>query len=202
MALILQIKRTILTLWSYVVLPSSDESLSNKCKTKSTTFRFGREERCHLWKKDPHFPEWAWVFEGTKNGVSQKFRTFVQNLKAATSKDGYEIDFIYLYGPDRMTPKSSWEAGQITLLCDAARTADYQRSCGRLKNFHNFTSWKRAEIDREQLEMLQRAKAHLALATMETTSPDVAQRTIQECEWIVRLTTSNCEVLILVAHRS
>ncbi len=186
MAPILQIKRIILTPWSYVVLPMSDESLSNKCGRKSTTFRFGREERCHLWRKDPHFPEWAWVFGGTENGnengISQKFRVFAHDLKAATNRDGYEIDFIYLYGPDRMTPKSSSEVCQFTLLCDAARTADYQRSCGRLRNFQNYTSWKRAEIDQKELEILQRAKAQLALDTLQTTSPDVAQRTIQECE--------------------
>ena len=172
------------------MLPSSDESLSNKCWRKDTNFRFGRQERCHLWKKDPNFPDWAWVFEdtenGTQNGISQKFRVFVQDLKDATSSDGYEIELIYLYGPDRMTPQSSWEVSAVTLLCDAARRADYQRSCGRLRNFDNFTPWKRAEIDKNQLEILQRAKAQLDLATMETTCPDVAQKLIQECEWIVK----------------
>ncbi len=173
------------------MLPSSDGSVSNKCERKSTTFRFGRAERCYLWKKDPHFPEWAWVFEGIEHGITQQFKEFAHDLQAATSKDGYEIDFVYLYGPDRMTPKSSWETGQATLLCDAARTADYQRSCGRLRDFENFTRWKRAEIDIKQLETLQRAKVELALATMETSEPDVAQKTIQECEWIVKPTTSN-----------
>ena len=164
------------------MLPSSDESVANKCERKSTSFRFGRGERCYLWKNDPHFPEWAWVLEGIENGVSQRFREFAHDLQTATSKDGYEVDFIFLYGPDRMTPKSSWESGRITLLCDAARTADYQRSCGRLKDFENFTKWKRAAIDKDQLEILQRARAQLALATLETSWPDVAQKTIQECE--------------------
>lgn len=206
MGLILQIKRTILTLWSYVVLPSSDESLSEKCGRKGTTFRFGREERCQLWKEDPHFPEWAWVFESTKdgarNGISEVFRKFVHNLTAVTTKDGYKIDFVYLYGPDRMTPKSSWEICRLTLLCDAARPADYQRSCGRLRNFQNFTSWKRAETDEKELEILQRAKVQLALAALGTTRPDVAQKTIEECKWLVKLKTPNLEMLIPFADRS
>ncbi|KAK0516616.1 hypothetical protein JMJ35_001219 [Cladonia borealis] len=47
-------------------------------------------------------------------GAGQPYRrkwqqSLCANLQAATlvtSKDGYEIDFVYLYGPDRMTPKS------------------------------------------------------------------------------------------------
>lgn len=144
---------------------------------------FGREERCHLWKNDPNFPEWAWVFEAAeKNSVSGKFTTFTSNLEAATSADGYKIEFIYLYGSDRMTPQSGWEPERITLLSDAARIAEYQRSSGRLKDFNNFTPWKRVGINRNQLENLQRAKAQLSLATLETTVPDVAQKIIQDCE--------------------
>ena len=144
---------------------------------------FGREERCHLWKKDPNFPEWAWVFEAVEeNSVPHIFTTFTRDLQAATAADDYQVEFIFLYGPDRMTPLSGREPEHITLLCDAARIADYQRSCGRLKDFTNFTPWKRLNIDREQLTVLHRAKAQLSLATLESTRPDLAQEIIRECE--------------------
>ena len=188
------------------MLPSSEEALSHKCGKKSLTFQFGRQERCYLWKKDPQFPEWAWVFETTKaaarNALSQKFRNFVHNLKAATSRDGYEIELVYLYGPDRMTTKSSYDICQLTLLCDAARTADYQRSCGRLSNFQNFTKWKRAKTDKGQLEILLRARAQLGLAALQTTRPDVAQKTIEDCKWTVKSITWNLKVLIPIVDRS
>ena len=148
-----------------------------------TSLMFGGEERCHLWKKDPNFPEWAWAFEAVENySISNRFTTFAHDLKAATAADGYEIEFVYLYGPDRMTPESGREPEPITLLCDAARIAGYQRSSGRLKDFKNFTPWKRAEIDRNQLEILQREKVQLSLATMETTRPEHVQTILQECE--------------------
>lgn len=144
---------------------------------------FGREERCALWKKDPNFPEWAWVYEAAvKNSASHTFTTFAHDLIAATAADGYRVEFIYLYGADRMTPLSGWDPEPITLLCDAARVADYQRSSGRLKDFTNFTPWKRVNIDREQLTDLHRAKTQLSLATLESTRPDLAQKIIRECE--------------------
>ena len=168
------------------MLPSSEESLSKKRGKNSLTFTFRREERCYLWKNDPHFPEWAWVFEPTKeaarNGITQKFTEFVHNLQTSTSKDGYEIDFVYMYGPDHMTTKSSWEISHLTLLCDAARKADYQRSCGRLRDFEKFTSWKRLEFDNRKLEHLQRKRTQLSLAALETIRPNDAQRITSECE--------------------
>ena len=78
----------------------------------------GREERCNLWKKDPKFPESAWVFEATEmNSVSYKSTIFTPNLKDAIAADGYQIEFIYLYGQDCMTPKSGW-GGQHQALSD------------------------------------------------------------------------------------
>ena len=144
---------------------------------------FGREERCHLWKQDPNFPEWAWVFDDAeKNSASNKFTTFELNLKAATAADGYEIEFISMFGADRMTPLSGSEPEHMTILCDASRVAEYQRSCGRLKDFMNFTPWKKLIIDREQLADLHKAKAQLCLAALETTRSGLAQKLTQECE--------------------
>ena len=173
----------ILTFSLYVVLPSSDASLLRKAYKHGTSLMFGREERCQLWKKDPNFPEWAWVFKAAERiSDLHPFTTFTLDLKAAAAADGYQVEFIFLYGSDRMTPQSGSEPEHITLLCDAARVADYQRSCGRLKDFANFTPWKRLNIDREQLTVLHRAKAQLSLATLESTRPDLAQEIIRDCE--------------------
>ena len=168
------------------MLPSSEESLSNKRGRDNLAFTFRREERCYLWKNDSHFPEWAWVFEpsneAARNGITHKFSEFTHNLRASTKKDGYEVKFVYLFGPDHMTTKSSWDVSHLTLLCDAARKADYQRSSGRLKDFENFTSWKRLEFDNDELELLQRKRTQLALAALETIRPNDAQRITSECE--------------------
>ena len=154
-----------------------------KAYKHGTSLMFGREERCHLWKKDPNFPEWAWVFEDAeRNSASHKFTRFTTDLQAATAADGYEVEFLFLYGSDRMTPQSGWELEHITLLCDAARVADYQRSSGRLTDFTNFTPWKRVDIDRSQLTALHKAKAQLSLATLMTTHPDLAQQMLRDCE--------------------
>lgn len=182
-SLVSQIRSTILIFSFYVVLPSSDGSLLRKGYKHGTNLMFGRAERCHLWKKDPNFPEWAWVFGAAeKNSASNTFTAFTRDLTAATAADGYEIEFISMFGADRMTPQSGWEPENITLLCDASRVAGYQRSCGRLKDFANFTPLKRLNIDRDQLTVLHKAKAQLSLAALETTRPDLAQAIVRECK--------------------
>ena len=70
----------------------------------------GRAGSVQRVEKHSNFPEGAWAFEAAEDySVPNKFTTFSHDLKAAIAADGYQIDFIYLYGPDRTTPESGWE---------------------------------------------------------------------------------------------
>ena len=159
---------------------------------------FGLNERCLLWKRDPGFPKWAWVFEG----VSRNFSAFRSDLKAATSKDGYEVEFINLYGPDCVSPRYFPDIGQTILVCDAARAADFQRSNGRLKNFRKFTNWRGVNVDKMQLEILLRAKAELALVALKDASPEEARTMTEVCKWTFGLAQTTMQILIATLTRS
>ena len=126
---------------------------------------FGIEERSLLWEEDIAFPEWAWVYRDT----TRCFSNFLDRLKQAVQKDGYELDFVMMYGPEIGSPDEPPTGAygcKTIVMSDAARKASFQRSSGRLKIFDNCTMWQRVPVDKERLERHAREKAHQAMLRM------------------------------------
>ncbi|KAK4690546.1 hypothetical protein P7C71_g6268, partial [Lecanoromycetidae sp. Uapishka_2] len=132
-----------------IVCPLSDVSF--KCNANGDKLCFGRNERCLLWKQDPEFPEWAWVYE---NGTIE-LRDFMTRLQAVARVDGYRISFVRLYGPDHVAPDrppkiDNFYGFRKIIVCDAARQAEYQLSTGRIQNFQDCTKWTRVEYSMQR----------------------------------------------------
>ena len=53
-----------------------------------------REQRSELWKRDPHFPAWAFASN------CESLVELNEQIANAAKKDGYEILYIGLAGPD------------------------------------------------------------------------------------------------------
>ena len=141
-----------LNLIAAIIYPSSDDGLEGKRKKAGSNFRFGRDERSMLWKRDLCFPNWAWVHE--VRGLVD----FLRSLKDVTSSDGYDVEYVHLQGPcsdDHLQPpdEDAFLGGcsDTLVISDAARLTNYQRSSGRMRNFHGWTKWKRIRVDEGEI---------------------------------------------------
>lgn len=162
-----------------IILPGSDKSVAKKVKAEGGEFMFGRDERCLLWKQDLCFPPWAWVYE---NGTIS-FTTFSERLIRATKKDGYSLEYVPLYGAGIASPSSPpgpMYGCKTVIMSDAARAADFQRSSGRLRDFHGCTAWRRIRVDEDKLRQHARAKACHALMTMKSICPKEAWTMLED----------------------
>ncbi|KAL6719865.1 hypothetical protein ACLMJK_001786 [Lecanora helva] len=152
-----------------IILPRSDQSVRAKVEKAGQTFMLGMSERSSLWEEDIAFPEWAWVYKDTTRG----FSAFLERLKQAVSDDGYDTEFVMVYGPEIGSPYDPPIGAygcKTVIMSDIARKASYQRSNSRIRNFENCTSWRRIPIDKDQLEHRARAKAYQAMLRMHTKS--------------------------------
>ncbi|KAL8819475.1 MAG: hypothetical protein Q9191_007728 [Dirinaria sp. TL-2023a] len=165
-----------------IIRPLGDEHVIRKCEKAGGSFVFGREERSMLWKQDFCFPDWAWVYEagcGTLSG-------FLSRLKDVASEDGFDIEYILLAGPsknDHLSPPEDddFSHGATTLIkSDAARLANYQRSCGRIKDFICYTRWKRLPFKVESLKSQVRQNMQRALDDKATIHPEEAYRMLED----------------------
>ncbi|KAL8790270.1 MAG: hypothetical protein Q9195_006428 [Heterodermia aff. obscurata] len=148
-----------LNLIAAVIYPSRDNCLEEKRKKAGSNFRFGRDERSMLWKRDSCFPNWAWVHEA--HGLVG----FLRSLKDVTSKDGYDVEYVHLQGPssdDHLQPpdEDAFLGGcsDTLVISDAARSTNYQRSSGLMRNFHGWTNWKRIRVDENEMLKLAELK--------------------------------------------
>ena len=127
---------------------------------------FGIDERSILWEQDVAFPRWAWVYRDP----SGSFSGFIDRLKQATKHDGLDIEFVMMYGSEIGSPHKPPTGAygcDTVIMGDIARRASYQRSSGRLKDFHSCTRWKRISVNKDQLESIARPKAYRAMLRMQ-----------------------------------
>ena len=146
-----------LNLIAAVIHPGRDDRIEEKRKKAGSNFRFGRDERSMLWKRDVRFPNWAWVHEA--HGLAG----FLRRLKDVTSSDGYDVEYVHLRGPcsdDHLQPPDEDAfldgCSDTLVISDAARLTNYQRSSGLIRNFRGWTKWKRIPVD--EAGMLELAK--------------------------------------------
>ncbi|KAL8678421.1 MAG: hypothetical protein Q9186_005229 [Xanthomendoza sp. 1 TL-2023] len=100
-----------------------DKSIERKYGHKEGARIFSLEERVRLWKEDPAFPPWAWVYEHYKGGAS----ALQERLKAFARADKCTIRFADLHGPDCYDGTGFSE---MTILTDVAREAGFDHPNG------------------------------------------------------------------------
>ena len=157
-----------------IILPRSDESVCKKVYDEQGLFRFGRAERCFLWKQDVCFPPWAWVYEKS----TTSFPTFLDRLAQETQKNGYSIEFVNLYGAGvaspEYPPRSAYGCKTI-IMSDVARAANFERSSGRMKDFEGFTKWRRISVNEDELRRRTRTKVNDAMVNIKVCPPEICR---------------------------
>ena len=165
-----------------IIAPRSDDSIRRKCEDVGNTFMFGIGERCLLWEQHISLPTWAWVYQDT----TKSFHGFVDRLKQKTKEDGYEVEFITMYGPeigspdDPPDPAYASYGSTTVIMSDAARDASFQRSNGRLKDFKGCSKWRRVCVNKAQLEERVRDHARRTMQRMNAACSGEAQISLEE----------------------
>lgn len=158
---------------------------------------FSMEERIALWKEDERLPEWAWVYEDSM----PELRKLMYCLVKMAKEDGYDLDFVALYGPDNAgwlekpcrrlkgavtligtdgeRTDVTFRGCDVMLICDAARKA-VEFDTGRLKRFEGCGKWMRLVLDAEVSIREEMAKAKNVMAVLKEKELGEYERLVDE----------------------
>ncbi|KAL8651114.1 MAG: hypothetical protein Q9210_003433 [Variospora velana] len=112
-----------------IVHPGSDEGMRKKCMHYPCGERraISLKDRGRLWKGDPNFPPWAWVFDRLDGGRSE----LENRLKRLARKDKCRIRLADLWGPDCCRPDNQMDdVSEMRIVSDIAREADFDHQDG------------------------------------------------------------------------
>jgi cytidyltransferase-like protein len=142
-----------------IVLPARVEHIEKKNYQSGRCLALSEEQRLELWKRDARFPAWAFA-------PRYKSSQLTEEIANAAKKDGYEILYIGLGGPDiwdfSLPPTHMYTSFTEHLISDAARGARFLGPDGVPQPIERYTTWKRLELDLQPgAERLRRTKRRL-----------------------------------------
>jgi hypothetical protein len=143
-----------------IVFPVAVEFIEEKNYRSDRCLVLSREQRSELWKRDARFPAWAFS-PNYKSGAGLR-----EKIANAAKKDGYEILYIRLCGPD------TWDFSEPTghmytdftehLISDAARSAPFLGPDGVPQRVRGYTTWQQLELELQpRAEQLPHTKRRL-----------------------------------------
>ncbi|KAL8955983.1 MAG: hypothetical protein Q9193_006351 [Seirophora villosa] len=112
-----------------IVYPVSEERVKTKCAAYPPGERrvISLSDRGRLWREDPNFPPWAWVYEHIDGGRHE----LEKRLKKLARKDECRIRMADLWGPDCCGPDYELDdRGEMRIVSDIAREADFDHQDG------------------------------------------------------------------------
>jgi hypothetical protein len=133
-----------------IVLQAADECIEVKNWRSGRCLVLSEEQRSELWKRDARFPAWAFA-------PNYKYSTELkEKIANAAKKDGYEIRYIELCGPDHwnFSRPCRHVYGNCTeqLISNAARSAPFLGPDGVPQPVKDYTTWQRLELDLQPTE--------------------------------------------------
>jgi hypothetical protein len=127
-----------------IILPTPVEHIEEKNYQSGRCLVLSTEQRSELWKRDAHFPAWAFVPNYTSSQLTEE-------IANAAKKDGYEILYIRLSGPDIWDfsrPPAHVDADDAEyLISDALRSASFLGPDDVPQPIKGYTTWQRLELD-------------------------------------------------------
>jgi hypothetical protein len=128
-----------------IVLQVDVQSLEWKSYESDRCLVLSTEQRSELWKMDAHFPAWAFAPNCESSGILR------EKIADAAKKDGYEILYVRLSGPDLWdfsSPRRHVESGCTEyMISDATRSATFLGPDGVPQPVKHYTTWQRLELD-------------------------------------------------------
>lgn len=134
-----------------IIITTDDERLKMKMDKRETGIVLSREKRANLWRGDGIPVDWAWVYDNSEASWPG-FRTkLVNTLK----RDGVDIKFVLLFGPDAITADGGynptcWDCGDA-ITSDISRPVDF-RYPNSLRQLAGCTPWVNLQDGRARFD--------------------------------------------------
>ena len=129
-----------------LVYPLSVDYIVSKNYHSNRRLVLSERQRSELWEKDVRFP--AWAFAPRTYDTLKDLQT---KIASAAKKDGYEIRYIRVTGPDNWDidnpRRHRCTAYSEYLVTDAARSASFITPNGVPQPVNGYTSWQRIGPD-------------------------------------------------------
>jgi hypothetical protein len=141
-----------------VVRPLSVYQIREKNYYSNRRLVLSQEQRLELWERDVRFPMWA--FAPREYGTFEDLGT---KIARAAKKDGYEIRYIRVLGPDNWNindpRRHKYTRYSEYLITDAAREASFVTPNGVPQQMEDYTSWQRLGPDPKlRVQLLQQTR--------------------------------------------
>jgi hypothetical protein len=165
-----------------IILPLDDEFLVKKLNSRDQEkpLIFKKNERVRLWQGS--VPSgWYWTYDRSES----EWCCFQKRLTEATAKDGFEVRWAVLCGPDYVTvhgvpPIPAWGCKDI-IVSDAGRPADFvSPTMNSLKTLKGCHAWEGITLDLEALQRCARESASWMISGLFMMGPKSAQRMLDE----------------------
>jgi hypothetical protein len=135
-----------------IVLPLDDRDVEAKCRRQkqNKSLVFTKRERVQLWRGHGTH-DWCWIYDrGT-----QDWQTFRRRLTQAINKDGFDLKFVVVAGPDHIKrdsapPCNPWDCEEI-IVSNVGRAADFVTYRQALAKLNGCGPWKSIICDDEEI---------------------------------------------------
>lgn len=152
-----------------IVVPLDDKSLIDAAKKNAIIF--SKAERVRLWKG--YVPsDWYWTFDRSESD----WYSFQQSLTQVITKDGFELSWVALCGPDYvridfLPPASAWGCKEI-IVSDIGRPADFNhRARNKLIVLRGCEAWEKLEPDLKTMQKYAKESTNWIFSGLLTIQP-------------------------------
>jgi hypothetical protein len=134
-----------------IIIMTDDCRLQDKLGEEENAFIFSKEQRANLWRFGDTTPDWAWVYDKSE----ASWTNFRSELTGNVRKDGIELKFIMLAGPDllgaeRRIDPWCWQCPDL-ITSDISRPVDF-RYPNSLRQLSGYSMWEKPSVERWKLE--------------------------------------------------
>ncbi|KAH7164796.1 hypothetical protein DER46DRAFT_626580 [Fusarium sp. MPI-SDFR-AT-0072] len=134
-----------------IIITTDDERLKMKMDKRETGIVLSREKRVNLWRGDGIPVDWAWVYDNSE----ASWPRFRAKLVNAMKRDGVDLKFVLLFGPDAITADSGynpvcWDCGDA-ITSDISRPVDF-RYPNTLRQLTGCTPWVNLQDGRARFD--------------------------------------------------
>lgn len=124
-----------------IISMQNDDYLKRKNRHSGRSLVLTSEKRANLWCRESGLPAYTWVCDSL-----EIYAKLEKDLIREATKDGLEICFVTLMGPDNWVvfdpPGRDWGANEF-LISDAGRKADWYCGEGPPQTAKGYTAWER-----------------------------------------------------------
>lgn len=165
------------------VLCLDDESLIRKLSGKKNAMIFTKAERVRLW--NDYVPsDWYWTYDQSES----EWFDFQKSLTQAITKDGFEVSWVALCGPDYvgvdcLPPRSVWGCKEI-IVSDIGRPANFIcRARNTLINLSGCEAWEELVPDLEAIQKYAKESTSWVLSGLFMLCHTFAQHLLDKGQW-------------------